>query len=327
LGERAQDTGHRLRVILPATCVHSVSSMSKLQKIVFTYNNYNDFDYDRIKLFIETNAVYGIVGKEIASTGTHHLQGYINFGRDKRKSLATIKKEENMGKSVHVEKAKGTDEQNQKYCSKDGLFWEYGQIQHAGKRNDLSEFTAAIVAGKSVDELAVEQPDTFVRYNRGLYALQNIVRSKVQRDYKTRVVVLVGVPGTGKSRYANEAAKANGTVYYKPRGDWWDGYDGQTSIVIDDYYGWLKYDELLKICDRYPYQVPVKGGYRQFTSKNIYITSNSEIKDWYKFANYDPAAIMRRVEEYHVDLIPSVDYQHTTLIEDIDFDLDDFITQ
>ena len=45
--------------------------------------------------------------------------------------------------------------------------------------------------------------------------------------------------------------------------------------IIDDFYGWLKYDELLKMMIRYPYQVPVKGSYIKFASKHIVITSNS----------------------------------------------------
>lgn len=63
---------------------------------------------------------------------------------------------------------------------------------------------------------------------------------------------------------------------------------------MDDFYGWIKYDDLLKICDRYPYSVPIKGGYEIFVTKNIWITSNVPIDLLYKFPGYDPAAIIRR---------------------------------
>ena len=58
-----------------------------------------------------------------------------------------------------------------------------------------------------------------------------------------------------------------------------------------------QYDELLKICDRYPYRVPIKGGFRQFTSECIIITSNSEPDQWYKFDAYNGgAALVRRID-------------------------------
>ena len=69
----------------------------------------------------------------------------------------------------------------------------------------------------------------------------------------------------------------------------------QTSVIIDDFYGWIKYDELLKICDRYPHKVPIKGGYEEFTSKHIFITSNVDVPDLYKFVGYNTAALDRRI--------------------------------
>lgn len=50
--------------------------------------------------------------------------------------------------------------------------------------------------------------------------------------------------------------------------------------------------------DRYPYSVPVKGGYETFLSKFIFITSNSMINDWYKFKNFKTDAIIRRLTMY-----------------------------
>lgn len=50
---------------------------------------------------------------------------------------------------------------------------------------------------------------------------------------------------------AADLAAQPGEIYYKPRGELWDGYHQQPSVIIDDFYGWLKYDELLKISDRY----------------------------------------------------------------------------
>lgn len=115
-----------------------------------------------------------------------------------------------------------------------------------------------------------------------------------------KVIVYIGETGAGKSRTAAEVA-SDGTTYYKPRGEWWDGYQQQNTVIIDDFYGWIKYDEILKICDRYPYQVPIKGGYEQFTSKRIIITSNEPIENWYKgdwYKEEQLKALKRRIDIY-----------------------------
>ncbi|KAL0168654.1 hypothetical protein M9458_036876 [Cirrhinus mrigala] len=112
-------------------------------------------------------------------------------------------------------------------------------------------------------------------------------------------MVLVGPPGCGKSRHVSELVRGQPT-YYKPRGPWWDGYDGHVNVVVDDYYGWIAYDELLRVCDRYPCKVPVKGAFVEFLAKWIYITSNRHVWDWYHFEGYDPSAILRRVFVYYV---------------------------
>jgi len=124
----------------------------------------------------------------------------------------------------------------------------------------------------------------------------DIVHPRREREYKTRLCILYGDPRIGKSRKANWIAKRRGDYYYKPRGPWWDGYTGQKTVIIDDFYGWLKYDELLKIADRYPYRVPIKGGYEQFTSDCIFITSNARVDQWYKFEGYKTEAILGRCE-------------------------------
>ena len=75
---------------------------------------------------------------------------------------------------------------------------------------------------------------------------------------------------------------------------------------MDDFYDWLKYDEVPEIMGRYPYQVPVKGGFKNFAPRHIIITSNSAIADWNHFGGYRPDAILRRVELYALDRILSL---------------------
>lgn len=261
----------------------------------FTLNNYTEEELENIsKMVTAETAEFAVIGKEKGENGTPHLQGFINLKQKKRLSqMKTM-----IAARAHFEQAKGTDLQNDEYCTKDhDVYLRIGEPSVQGKRSDLLSAVAMLHATSgNLTEVARANPATFIRYGRGLRDYWLTVGS-TPRSFKTEVNVLIGPPGCGKSRHAYETTKDSST-YYKPRGEWWDGYIGQENVIIDDFYGWIKYDELLRICDRYPLKVPVKGSYVEFTSKKVYITSNTHYNEWYKFDNYDPSALMRRVTSY-----------------------------
>nr|WCI99962.1 MAG: replication-associated protein [nabpantry virus 15] len=244
---------------------------STVRRFVFTLNNYSDEDYIKTKLFIETFCKYGIVGKEIApTTGQKHLQGFCNLTKPMR--FSTIKK--HLHNTIHIEKANGSDEENQRYCSKAGDVFEQGTPYTRGQRTDLHTLVDDIQSGiRTYTDIATKHPTAYIRYHRGIHAYLKAAFPIEPRSYKTDVYYFWGPPGSGKSRRALEEAQIQKpeSIYYKPRGPWWDGYQQQTCVIIDDFYGWIKYDELLKICDRYPHKVEIKGGYEEFTSKFVCI--------------------------------------------------------
>lgn len=83
----------------------------------FTWNNYTDDDYSNlIDLLNEHEAKY-IVGKEIGSNGTPHLQGYIHW--QKKRRLTELKK---INSKIHWEPSKKCEAANIKYCSKEGNY-------------------------------------------------------------------------------------------------------------------------------------------------------------------------------------------------------------
>lgn len=161
--------------------------------------------------------------------------------------------------------------------------------------------------GYDEKRIANEYPRAFIMYWRGLRQFANALSSSTKRHWKTTVHVYVGEPGTGKSKYASE--RGGDRSYYKPRGIWWDGYAGESTIIIDDFYGWIKYDEMLRLCDEYPHKVEIKGGYVEFIAKDIYITSNKYIKEWYKFNYFNENALLRRVNEYKEFYIENDEYK------------------
>lgn len=275
-----------LRFIMPSPNV---------RRFCFTWNNYGNSAYTKCETFINTYCKYGIVGEEIApNTGTLHLQGFCNLHKPMR--FNKIKK--HLANTIHIEKANGSDTDNQKYCSKSGIYFEAGTPCGQGHRSDLQAVVETIARGNTkIQDLASLHPTTFIKYHRGIREYLRMAAPIPKREHKTIVHYFWGPPGSGKSRRALEEAKAtNEDIYYKPRGLWWDGYNQQPNVIIDDFYGWIKYDEMLKIMDRYPYKVQIKGGFEEFTSKHIWITSNIDTDLLYKFTGYNDTAFVRRIE-------------------------------
>lgn len=68
-----------------------------------------------------------------------------------------------------------------------------------------------------------------------------------------------GLPGAGKSRPTRE--KYKDSLYVKPLNKWWDGYDGEETVMLEDVgkeHQFLGY--FLKIWgDHYPFTSEIKG--------------------------------------------------------------------
>lgn len=268
---------------------------STVRRFCFTWNNYTVADTLTVKDFFIKHCKYGIAGEEIApTTGTAHLQGFANLSKPMR--FSTIKK--HLHNSIHIEKANGSDEQNQTYCKKSGTWFEQGTPCSQGSRSDLADVVSAIQSGTNTTQaIAQLYPVAFIKYYKGINEYLKIQHPITPRRHKTWVYYYWGPPGTGKSRRALEEAESinKDSIYYKPRGLWWDGYKQQENVIIDDFYGWIKYDELLKITDRYPYKVQIKGGFEEFTSTRIWFTSNVDTNKLYNFIGYNNAAFERRI--------------------------------
>ena len=108
-------------------------------------------------------------------------------------------------------------------------------------------------------------------------------------------MVYHGKTGAGKTRSVMDNVDDPEDIYIHPGGQWFDGYDGQPIVLFDDYAGSeFKLQYLLKLLDRYPMQVPVKGGFVSFVPQEIYITSNLDPNDWYKNAHQEHVSAMFR---------------------------------
>lgn len=162
------------------------------------------------------------------------------------------------------------------YCQKERTRYKFGPYiwgekfkPQQGKRSDLDEVTKEIVNdNKPLSLIATESSSTFVKYHKGLTALKNELMT--HRTERPKVVWVWGKAGTGKSKYCTDQHKDK--FYIKDGTQWWDGYEQQEAIIIDDFDGHWPYRDFLRLLDIYPYQGQIKGGYVKINSPYIYIT-------------------------------------------------------
>lgn len=260
----------------------------------FTINNYEEERIARITALEENeDVVYCVCGKEVGEQGTKHLQGYISF--KKRKALGAVK--EFIGEA-HLEPTKGNPKQASTYCKKEGDYVEFGKLPGGrGCRTDLAKVAEEIKKGATIRAIAEEYPGAILRYGGGVLRLKQHYRPN--RDRVPEIHVFWGPTGSGKTKRVWEFAKRE-ELWVHPGDRWFDGYDGHSIVLFDDFDGgWFKLSYLLKLLDRYIFQVPVKGGYVWWCPSHIYITSNLKPQDWYPQAHEEHRqALMRRLNEF-----------------------------
>ena len=263
--------------------------MQRHRNWVFTLNN----PENALSLEQFTGGTYLTYQLEQGESGTIHYQGYVEFGE--KKSLGNLR---SMLPGAHFEARRGTQAEAIAYCKKTetrlGEPYEEGQPKEQGKRSDLEEIRLRITEGATNESIADNYFGQWCRYHRSFNIYRNL--KQPPRTWKSEIFLCYGPPGTGKSRYALESSPPE-TQYWKQRSNWWDLYENHANVIIDDYYGWLPWDVLLRILDRYPLLVETKGGQVNFTARKIYITTNSKPETWYKESpNFK--ALTRRIEHF-----------------------------
>lgn len=245
----------------------------------WTLFDFTEEDKNRINAIQCRYSIYGV--ETCPKTKKTHLQGYTEFKKPIRMNAVKNLFER---RDIHLETRKGTREQAREYCKKENQFTENGDWEKGGqgKRNDLREVGDRILAGATKLEIAEDAPDIFIKYHNGINALKAVVEEKETREFrKLDVEVLWGDSGVGKTKAAHQNHPGIFTVNSGETFPF-DGYDGQKAILIDDFYGDIKYGFLLRVLDGHQLRVNVKGGHRYARWNKVIITSNRPPSQWYK---------------------------------------------
>lgn len=267
-----------------------------MTRVVFTLNNYTDEEVIQLREIDLTKVKYIVFEKEIGEKcQTPHVQGYMEVYKQTRGSA--IKKLLPLRTSIG--KARGNAAQNFDYCSKEGKYEEYGEVEtihkkiknqkkgNQGKRTDITKVKELARTGGM--RAVVEECDN---YQNIKIAEKYLQYKEEPRDWETEVIWLYGAPGIGKSRKAREILQEKGydksQIYTKNTGTKWFGrYDAHEAVILDDFRpGWWELTFMLGLLDRYEFVVEAKGSERQFKPKVIIVTS---VKD--------PVTMYNRLQE------------------------------
>lgn len=257
----------------------------------FTLNNYTTAETSKLEATVPLPLfTYIIFGREVCpTTGTPHLQGYVEFGkRVRRRAIARIPGFER----ARVDRRKGTGIQASDYCRKDGRVYEWGSLETRtqGTRSDLDEIKTEIDSGANALQVAENHFSSWCRYRQS-FAEYRRLRTPVGAR-QLEVYVLWGAPGTGKTRLIFETFP-DVWIACDPSLNWFDGYAGQPVVLLDDYRGDASAAFLLRLLDVYPMLCPVKGSFTPWVPTKVFITSNMAPP----FGHYDiQAALNRRIK-------------------------------
>lgn len=264
--------------------------MSRLRCYVFTVNNYTKLPDD-----ISTDIRYLLYAEETApTTGTPHIQGYIEFYRPEYANTIETILQALFGAYARFVPAKGTPKQQLAYISKQNNPIEFGTPAKPGTRNDLLAVKAALDEGLDTDDIAEVNFSAYVKYHK---SFDRYLRSKTQpkksRNFKTKVIYIHGTTGVGKTRLAYELYPDITPIEY-------DGKffsDSPHKALFDDIDAHTFSRKLfLTLTDRYPMKIRMLGQYTNWAPEVIIFTSNYSPED----LHFDDAMLRRISETRHL---------------------------
>lgn len=235
-----------------------------------------------------------VIAQEEHKDGKDHIHAYfglasrINYRKhDKLDALA--------GKHGNYQTCRSPKNVMQ-YCIKEDQNWlaNFDVVAKIAAMTSKRKYvgTELLKGKRKLTELVDEDPSLLYdlpHYQRALNAYQFL--SQEQRNHPMEVLVLWGESGSGKSRWCRDTYPE---AYWVSKGRWWDGYKNQETVIVDEFYGWWEYDFVLRLCDRYPLNVEIKGGHTVFNSKRIIFTSNKKWEDWWE-RPHDLEPLRRRI--------------------------------
>lgn len=235
----------------------------------------NNWDTSEEEYLISLPCKYMSFGYEVGAQGTPHLQGFTSF--DSAKTLSAVikslpKRVANVQVVVHTEEAIA-------YTQKEGAYHEHGvkpltQSEKGSKEIDRWESARTLCKTGRMEEVPA---DIYMRCYRTCKEIAKDHMPDVDSVTTLEGEWIYGPSGCGKTRGVLERYPK---AYLKTANKWWDGYNGEETVLIDDLdenHKCLMHH--LKIWgDHKPFLAETKGGMIKIRPKRIICTSNHPIE-------------------------------------------------
>jgi len=262
------------------------TSESKTARWCFTVNNPGTWEPH----WDESQMHYMVFEHEVGENGTPHIQGYVCF--KSRKALGTAKSF--IATEAHMEPAKGNEQQNRDYCTKDATkgapVKEFGKFDPTrgtqGKRTDITtlveQMKTEIKAGRTPSGvyLTPENVGTFVKYSAGLEKVASMIRGSGDLTRDVHVTVLWGPTGTGKSHRV--MTQLQDAYVCKAGKNCMDLYQGEKTLVLDEFEdNQVSAQELNRWLDKWRCQLEARYSNKYALWTSVYILSNTDPQHWF----------------------------------------------
>lgn len=245
----------------------------------FCFTSYNEepipFDDETMSFLVQQREI-------CPSTGRGHWQGTLVL-----KNPRTFTGIKRMLPNAHIEKCRNLLKSIE-YCRKEESREPGTEPLEFGLRPLDDDWRAT-----PYEELWNTRPNWMLRNWRAVREYQTVV-AKPRARPNHKLTVYYGQPGTGKSY---KAYNENPEAYSKDGTKWWDGYNGEKTIIWDDFAGTVPFRDFLRWSDKYPQRVEVKGGSIALNNDLTIVTTNVMPQNWYP--NCDFQCIKRRIHEFY----------------------------
>lgn len=277
---------------------------ARVRSWCFTHNNYTADDELRYQNVEAEHVVYG---REVGEQGTPHLQGFIRF-RNPRLGRAIAR----LLPGAYFTVAQNL-EASIRYCRKDGDVYERGTTviraeeraagAAAGGQAQVDRWRQAYIAAQ---EGRLEDIPFDIRFKHDI-TIQRLRLKRLSDECPNSIAVLDnewvwGPSGTGKSVLAREE---NPNAYFKMRNKWWDGYEFEEVVILDDVdprmEDWIS-AFLKDWADHHRIRVEIKNTSACIRPRRLIVTSQYSIDQCFK----DPetrSALHRRFRERYVPFV------------------------
>ena len=260
-----------------------------------TLNQVECFDELREYLLGLKSLNYVIACKEVAPTTGHvHIHVYVQFMDSVKMSITKLC-------GAHVEKCRGSAQQNIAYIKKDGdVIYEHGEPRFKGGH------TIKEVENMS-SEARKQLPIQMFNIVRKVEEIEKKYISPLEYYKQVEVFYVYGDSGAGKTKWCiddmvkNKLEKFNEVKY---DGSFWHGVTEDCAVCLYD--DWrdshMKPAEFINFIDYNRHVMNVKGGSMRNNYTRIYISSVQPPENIYKSVNGEPRKQWeRRMKIIYID--------------------------